>query len=369
MKYLKTILLSPFAFIYGAIMTLRNWLYKSHFIGSTHFEIPVIAVGNLSVGGNGKTPFIELLIELFYHQYNIAVLSRGYKRKTSGFMLVHSHHKATEVGDEPLMLKLKYPNVTVSVGEERVVAIPKLLSLQPQTQVILLDDAFQHQSVRPDVNILLTAYDKPFYEDSILPLGSLREFASGKERANIIVVTKCPENLGEQEQTSIIKKIQPKQNQKIFFATQLYFPAYHLFNPEERIDLNNKNNVYALITGIANSTYIKNYVEVHSKSVVHFEFSDHHTFELKELESIAKNYPELKTWITTEKDAVRLGIFKQWFDENGIKLYCLPIKTKLLSKNEQEFSTLLREYLKFYYNKTDIDSESVKNSESDNSIL
>ena len=157
MKLLTKILLFPFAVIYGFIIWLRNWLYKTNFIGSTDFEIPVFTIGNLSMGGTGKTPFVEMLIELLHDRYNIGVLSRGYKRKTTGYIDVQPTHNAKEVGDEPLMLKLKYPMVHVSVGEQRVFAIPQLLGKYPETQVILLDDAFQHQSVRPDINILLTS--------------------------------------------------------------------------------------------------------------------------------------------------------------------------------------------------------------------
>lgn len=345
-------MLFPIAVIYGGIIWLRNWLYKTQFIGSTDFEIPVITVGNLSVGGTGKTPFVELLIELLHSHYKIAVLSRGYKRKTTGYIAVQPFHTAKDVGDEPLMIKLKYPDVSVSVGEERVFAIPRLMSEQIHTQVILLDDAFQHQSVRPDINILLTTYDKPFYKDAILPLGTLREFVSGKDRANIIVVTKCPENITEQEQEQITKEIQPGKNQKVFFSTQSYGVAYNLFDPADKLFLE-QNKTYALLTGIAHAGYIKEYVANQAKEIIHYEYSDHHAFELHELEIIKKNYPAIKTWITTEKDGVRLAAFRDWFIEHNISLYCLLVKTKIIGKNKNDLEALIKGFLDYFYKDAD----------------
>ncbi|HUM51252.1 MAG TPA: tetraacyldisaccharide 4'-kinase [Chitinophagales bacterium] len=348
MKFFIKILLFPFALIYGTIIWLRNWLYKSNFIGSTDFEIPVISVGNLSVGGTGKTPFVELLIELLYTDFKVGILSRGYKRKTSGYIAVQSHHTAKDVGDEPLMLKLKYPMTNVSVGEQRVFAIPKMLHEFPDTKVILLDDAFQHQSVRPDINILLTTYDKPFWNDSILPLGTLREFVAGKDRANIIVVTKCPENLNEKEQTKIIEKIKPTSNQKVFFTSIKYGVAYNLLNGNDRLEFN-KNASEILVTGIANAESLKNYLSEKSKEIIHFNFSDHHFFEQRELEDIKKNYPDFKRWITTEKDGVRLAVHTKWLAENNISLYCIPIKTQLIGRNKEYFSSVVKGFLQHFY--------------------
>lgn len=355
MKLITTILLFPFAIIYGSIIWLRNWLYKTNFIGSTDFEIPVITVGNLSMGGTGKTPFVEFLIELLYEQYKIGVLSRGYKRKTTGYLAVQNFHTAKEVGDEPLMLKLKYPEVQVSVGEERVFAIPRLISEQPQIQVVLLDDAFQHQSVRPDINILLTTYEEPFYEDAILPLGTLREFKSGKDRANIIVVTKCPPVLSDDKQAEIIKKINPSPKQKVFFSTIEYGVAYNLLNPNDRLLFENKVN-YVLLTGIANAQPLKEYLGGKSTEIVHYEFNDHHFFETHELEVIKKNYSHLKKWITTEKDGVRLGAHKNWLLENNISLYCLPVKTKLIGDNTTTFTKTIKGFLDYFYEEEKTDA-------------
>lgn len=323
-------------------------MYKTNFIGSTDFEIPVITVGNLSVGGTGKTPFVEFLIELLHEHYKIGVLSRGYKRKTSGYIEVKQNHTSKDVGDEPLMLKLKYPDVHVSVGEQRVFAIPQMLAKHPETQVILLDDAFQHQSVRPDINILLTTYDKPFYDDLILPLGTLREFESGKNRANIIVVTKCPNDLKEDEQKEIIQKLTPTANQKVFFSTIEYGMPYNILNPQDRIYFSN-NESQLLITGIANATNLTHYIETASKEVIHFNFDDHHFFEQHELENIKKNYPDFKYWLTTEKDGVRLALHRDWLIANNISLYCLPIKTKLIGNKSTDLARTVKGFLDYFY--------------------
>lgn len=323
-------------------------MYKSNFIGSTDFEIPVITVGNLSVGGTGKTPMVELLIELLKDKYPIAVLSRGYKRKTSGYLSVRRTHTTKEVGDEPLMIKLKYPEVQVSVGEQRVFAIPRLLAEHPEVKVILLDDAFQHQSVRPDINILLTTYSKPFYADHILPLGTLREFASGKDRANMIFVTKCPENLTEQEQAEIVQKIKPATGQKVFFSSIEYGAPYNILQPDDRLSFDTKAE-QLLITGIANAAPLKEYMEDKSGGVVHFEFEDHHFFEQFELERILKNYPDFSRWVTTEKDGVRLAAHRNWLIQHDISLYCIPIRTRLIGKNAGDFTSAVKGYLDYFY--------------------
>lgn len=348
MSILTKILLFPFAILYGFVIWLRNWMYKTNFIGSTDFEIPVITIGNLSMGGTGKTPMAELLIEILRGQYPVAVLSRGYKRKTSGYLSVKRTHTTKEVGDEPLMLKLKYPDVQVSVGEQRVFAIPRLLAEHPGIKVILLDDAFQHQSVRPDINILLTTFSKPFYDDRILPLGTLREFSSGKERANIIVVTKCPENLSEQQQQEIIQKIKPAAGQRIFFSSIEYGMPYNILQPEDRLIPDIKEEVL-LITGIANPAPLKTYLEGKSGGVIHFEFEDHYHFEEYELERIHKNYPGFTRWVTTEKDGVRLAAHRNWLMANGISLYCIPIRTKMTGKNAGEFAAAVSGYLNYFY--------------------
>lgn len=348
MSLISKIILFPIAVIYGGIIILRNWLYKTQFIGSTDFEIPVISIGNLSMGGTGKTPMVEFLIEQLYGKYKVGVLSRGYKRKTTGYLEVLPNLDANKVGDEPFMLKLKYPDTKVAVGEQRVIAIPKLLAKHPETQVILLDDAFQHQSVRPDMNILLTTYEHPFYKDAIFPLGTLREFASGKSRANIIVVTKCPPHINEVTQKEIMDKINPTPKQLVFFSTLDYGAPYNILNPMDRMYFQG-DKTSLLITGIANASPLKEYLLNQVKEVVHFEYDDHHFFSTYELEIILKNYPNNKQWITTEKDGVRLALHRNWLLQQGVSLYCIPIRTRIIGKNAQDFSATVIGFLDYFY--------------------
>ena len=192
------VLLAPLTVLYGLGVSLRSLFYTSGVLKHTTFSLPIISVGNLSVGGAGKTPHVEYLVQLLKDYVHVATLSRGYKRKTKGFLLVHPHQSATQVGDEPLQYKRKYPDVTVAVGENRSLAIPEMLQHAPQTQVILLDDAFQHIAIRPSLNILLTEHGQLFTDDFLLPSGRLREWRSAYERADTIIVSKCPPDLPEE---------------------------------------------------------------------------------------------------------------------------------------------------------------------------
>jgi tetraacyldisaccharide 4'-kinase len=202
--------------------------------------------------------------------------------------------------------------------------------------------------VRPDINILLTTYELPFWKDHILPLGTLREFVSGKERANIIVVTKCPENLTSKEYAELVAHIQPTEKQKVFFAKNEYGNAYNLMNPNDRLFFM-KADAQLLITGIANAGPLKKYIEERASEVVHFEYDDHHFFEEYELASIKKNYPEFKHWVTTEKDGVRLALHRDWFIANNISLYCLPVKTKITGPDSGSFGSTITGYLHYFY--------------------
>ncbi|MCB9032829.1 MAG: tetraacyldisaccharide 4'-kinase [Chitinophagales bacterium] len=343
MNILIKSILFVFAQLYGVIIKIRYWLYKHHFIGSTSFDVPVICIGNLSWGGTGKTPMIEYLIQLLQEQYHIGIISRGYKRNTTGFVLANLHHSYNDIGDEPLLLKYKYPNVAIGVGEERIVAIPNLIAMRPQTNLIIMDDGFQHLSVRPQVNILLTTYQNPFWEDHLIPLGTLREYPRAKSRANIIIVTKCPKHINKTEQQELIRQIQPSKNQSVFFSTIQYQPIYHLLNAEKN-DTIQQNIV--LITGIANAEPL---VEHLSKqfNITHLEYQDHHAFSLNELERIKQTYPN-QQWITTEKDAVRLLAHKDWLIENNIDLFIQPIAVEILH-NQDDFKQLLIDYLEFFY--------------------
>ncbi|MEL6943865.1 MAG: tetraacyldisaccharide 4'-kinase, partial [Bacteroidota bacterium] len=230
LQNLVKILLAPFSLLYGLGISIRNVFYQNGVLKSVEFNIPTISVGNLSVGGAGKTPHVEYLIRLLKDYINVATLSRGYKRKTKGFMLVNPKNSAEGVGDEPLQYKRKFPDIVVAVGESRTMAIPEIMSKAPNTQVVLLDDAFQHIAIKPSLNILLTEYDHPFSEDYLLPSGRLREWRSAYQRADTIIVTKCPFDLTLEAKEKMLHKLQALPSQKVFFSYYQYGNPYYIFN-------------------------------------------------------------------------------------------------------------------------------------------
>jgi tetraacyldisaccharide 4'-kinase len=352
LNWFLKILLFPVSVLFGIIVRIRLWLYEHHFLGSTDFDLPVICVGNLSVGGSGKTPMIEYLTELFRDKYPVGIISRGYARKTTGFLRVGMQHSAAEVGDEPLLLKLKHRYAEVAVGEARVIAIPRLIADVPHLKVLLMDDGFQHLSVRPHVNILLTNYHLPYWKDNLLPVGTLREFPSSAKRANIIVVTKCPADLSQQEKLEILKKIDPEPNQKVFFSGLRYGQPYLLFGGNSV--LGEKEHLIT-ITGIADPGLFLEYL-AGTHEYIHFEFGDHHPYTIEHLQRIAKNYIDQKKWITTEKDAVRLLPFRNWFLEKNIELWIQPVAVEFLNSPDGSFPELMRSYLSYYYPEPDTET-------------
>lgn len=345
LNWLAKLLLFPLSVLFGLGVRLRRWLYRHHFLGSAEFDVPVISVGNLSVGGTGKTPMTEWLIRTISPAYRVGVISRGYGRTTRGFIRVHVKLQASQAGDEPLLLKLKYRQTEVAVGEARVIAIPRLLTEAPELKVILLDDGYQHLSVRPQVNILLTSYERPFWKDHLLPMGTLREEASASARAHILIVTKCPDDLDAAGREACLRQIRPKPGQKVFFSGLRYGRPYLLFGGEASLEPNEK---LVLLTGIANAAPLVRQLSA-GHELLHFEFGDHHLFREFELARIAGNYPDQRHWITTEKDAVRLIPFRQWFVQQGITLWVQPVEVYFLPGPEGDPAQLIREYLAFYY--------------------
>ena len=253
------ILLLPFAVVYAFFIWLRNLMYDKDIFKSASFGLPVICVGNLSVGGTGKSPMVEYLVSHLKHSYKVATVSRGYKRKTRGYALASEHSTAIDIGDEPMQFHRKFPDVPIAVGEERLVAIPQLLHDRPETEVVILDDAFQHRSITAGFNILLTDYENLFTRDFYLPTGDLRDLKISYKRADVVVVTKCPISLPATERQNIIMEIKPQSHQKVFFTTISYGSAYHLTkNIFTYID---EDTEVLLITGIANPHPLKKHLE------------------------------------------------------------------------------------------------------------
>lgn len=330
MKFLRK-LLFPFALIYGAIMHIRNFLYNQSFFSVYSAPIPVIAVGNLSVGGTGKTPMIEYLIRLLQSQYSVAVLSRGYKRKSTGFVLANESTSVHELGDEPFQYHQKFPGITVAVDANRTHGIQHILAQKPNTQIILLDDAFQHRKVKAGLYILLTAYNDLFCDDHVLPMGNLREARSGKKRAHLVVVTKCPPALSAAEQANIKQKL--GVTQPVFFTTIGY--DQNIYSSSKTLSVAEiKPKQKVLLAGIAKPKPF--FQALQSGQDQELIYPDHHNFtatELSEIEQIAAQ----KLVVTTEKDYVRL---QHQLPENS--LYYLPIQTQFIAEEAAFTSQILR---------------------------
>jgi tetraacyldisaccharide 4'-kinase len=337
------ILFLPFAIIYWFAIWLRNSLYDANILRSSSFGLPVICIGNLSVGGTGKSPMVEFLVEYLKGRFKVAILSRGYKRKTEGYALANENTTALDIGDEPMLFHLKFPDVPVAVGEERLVAIPQLLHDEPETQAIILDDAFQHRAIRAGLNILLTDYNNLFTRDFYLPTGDLRDLKSSYKRADIIIVTKCKFELSADEADNIRKEIHPLRGQQLFFSSIQYGNPYHItkLTPTE---LNSKTEVL-LVTGIANPQPLKKLLEERTHTYYMMSFSDHYIFRIDDLKDIKKRFERIDTAkkiiLTTEKDAIRLMKFKSELE--SMPLYVIPIRHHFLFGEEEKFlGTIVR---------------------------
>jgi len=331
------ILLFPLSLVYALVVRFRNFLFDSKVLSTTSFNIPVICIGNLSVGGTGKSTMVEYIAGRFHEQVPLAIVSRGYMRKTRGYALANARSTALEIGDEPMQFHLKFPNVAVAVGEERIVAIPQLLHDRPETKMILLDDAFQHRSVTAGLNILLTEYNNLFTRDWFLPTGDLRDEKRSYKRGDLIVVTKCPPGLKAGQAAAIEEEIGLLPHQKLFFGSIRYGNPYHLTR-RHQLTVNNSVEVL-LVSGIANPGPLKEWLQDNSRTYYEMLYSDHHIFTIDDWKDILKRYESIqstsKIILTTEKDAVRLSKFSN--ELNEIPLFVMPIEMQLLFDGEEQF--------------------------------
>lgn len=347
-------LLAIFVPIYGFAVWLRNKLFDWGVLKQEEFDIPIISVGNITVGGTGKTPMIEFLIDILSRNYNIAVLSRGYKRKSKGFVLATADSTVSDIGDEPLQILKKFPNVTVAVDADRRRGIAKLMAVEPKIDVILLDDAFQHRYVSPLISILLTDYNRLFFDDSLLPLGRLREFASARYRANIIVVTKCPDSLKPIDKRILIKKMNLYPYQRLFFAVQGYGDMVRLHgsghDKSEKLSANNLgiNPRILAVSGIANPKHFDAYLRSFCKNTSTLHFGDHHDFDRHDIKLIESQFIKMKEKspgasyiVVTEKDAARLSCMKL---PKSIRndMYVLPVKTVFMDNDGEAISKYIK---------------------------
>jgi tetraacyldisaccharide 4'-kinase len=347
------VLLLPFAIVYGWVIALRNWLFNKQILKSVQFQFPIICVGNLSLGGTGKSPMVEHLLTLIADDFKVATLSRGYKRKTKGYALANKTTTALEIGDEPMQFHIKHPNVSVAVCERRIEAIPQLIQDIPNLQAIILDDAFQHREIIAGLNIILTDYNNLYCDDIFFPTGDLRDERKSASRADIIVVTKCPSDLTIQDKNEMIEKIYPAQNQSIFFTSISYETPYHIYNPNDQWILTIKDEVL-LVCGIANPLPLKEYLHENTHTYYQLSYSDHHIFSIEDLNEIRDKFDQIsekrKIILTTEKDAVRLVKYTEQLHD--IPLYVLPIKPHFLFNEEQAFNKLVLDYLNQFYSKS-----------------
>lgn len=311
-------------------------------LNSRSFDIPIIAVGNLNVGGTGKSPMIEYLIRLFNESCHTAVLSRGYGRKTKGFLMATSDSTAVDLGDEPFQFYRKFKNLDVAVDEKRVRGIETLQQIKPDLDLVLLDDAFQHRYVKAGKYILLTAYDHLYMDDFMLPTGNLREPINGADRADLILVSKCPSNLSETIRMDILKRIDPKTHQKVFFSSIEY--DNYIYSGDGKIALDELSTYkILLVTGIANSKPLVEFLQNNRLDIEHIEFADHQFINTDQQKKIALKFNKMngerKLILTTEKDYVRS------FLKVELPVYYLPIKMSILG-GDQKFNEIIHNYVR-----------------------
>jgi len=333
-------ILFPFSLLYGELVAARNIFYNKGILKSTSFDIPIINVGNLSVGGTGKTPQVEYLVRLLQDQYNLAILSRGYKRNSKGFLIADKTTTATDIGDEPMQYHTKFDDITVAVDADRVHGIKRLSKLTNKPGLILLDDAYQHRKVEAGLNILLTGYDNLYVDDKMLPSGNLREKIKGAGRAQIIVVTKCPEALSEQDQFEIAKRLNAETYQTVFFSKIKY--GEDVIGKDVKISVNElKTFEIILVTGIANTKPLTMFLDKKNIRYHHKKFNDHYRFTEKDFNQIKGDYSKIKTEkkliLTTEKDYVRSFVGMDNY-------YYLPIETVFID-HQEDFNKLIKKYV------------------------
>ena len=342
--------LKPLSWLYGCIIGFRNFLFDVGVLKSRAFDIPVISVGNITVGGTGKTPHVEYLIRLLKDRFNVAVLSRGYKRRTKGYIVADANTIMTDIGDEPFQMKQKFPKVTVAVDAKRVHGIKKLMDSDKKIDVILLDDAFQHRYVKPGINILLVDYHRLIIYDKLLPAGRLREPLSGKNRADIVIITKCPDALRPMEFRVVTKAMDLFPYQDLFFTKLAYDDLKHMYNGSTR-ELNSigSDEHVLLLTGIASPRQLREDLKPYVKNLTPLRFPDHHEFNDDDIQLINEtfaNMPSPKIVITTEKDAVRINDTKGLSKEIKDNIYSLPVKIKFLLEQEEVFNEKIISYVR-----------------------
>ena len=343
--------LLPFSWIYGSIVRFRNWLFDMGLKKSKSFSIPIISVGNITVGGSGKTPHVEYLIRLLHDKAKIAVLSRGYKRKSHGYVLAEESTTMPEIGDEPFLMHQKFSDIYVAVDAKRARGIENLQNDEAtkDVDVVLLDDAFQHRYVKPGINILLVDYHRLIIYDKMLPAGRLREPLSGKNRADIVIITKCPKDLKPMEFRVLTKAMDLYPFQKLYFTSIDYDTPKGVFE-EKQIELDKLQDYHVLLlTGIASPKQMEHDLKPMTKDITNLSFGDHHSFKGKDIDRINDTFesmPEPRIIITTEKDAVRLRETDGLYEKVKSNMYELPIKVSFMLDQQDNFNEKIISYVR-----------------------
>ena len=344
------ILFAPLALLYGIAVYIRNYLFDIKLLKSSQFNIETICIGNLTVGGTGKTPHTEYLIELLKKEFKIATLSRGYKRRTNGFILADQTSNASSIGDEPYQMYCKFQDITVAVDEKRVRGINQIKQNIPDIEVILLDDAFQHRYVKPGCSILLVDYNNLITKDYFLPLGTLRDSITQTHRADIIIVTKCPASLKPIEQRIVTKELNPFPYQKSYFTTMVYGHLTPVFSKNKNIVQLSKEITSFALAGIANPIPFFDHLKAVTTLIQSVALSDHYHFTEKKINAIFEEFSVInaknKVIVTTEKDASRLRSLEKLDDEIKKSFYFIPIKVKFLNDGELEFNKKIQSYVR-----------------------
>ena len=354
MIHFKSILLYPLSLLYGLITGIRNFLYDSGILHSEEFHFPVICVGNITVGGTGKTPHTEYIAGLLRENFKVATLSRGYKRKTHDFRIASSEAPVSEIGDEPMQIFHNFPDILVTVDKNRVHGVKKILQEYPETEVIILDDGFQHRRITAGFSILLSDYDRLFIRDHMLPYGNLRENKGNMRRADMILITKSPENISPIQRRLIVKEIDKSPHQNLYFTTFRYKAPVHVFEniiegtQPEFTDCDKCSIV--LITGIANPRPLIEYLQKTYTEILHLSFPDHYNYSEKDIINFSSAFNNLRSvrkyLFTTEKDAIRLREFTNIAEPMRSAFFYIPIEIYFLNEDKDEFDNLIINYVR-----------------------
>ncbi len=343
---LRYILLKPLSMLYGIGIGLRNKLFDLGIYRSTKSDITTISVGNITVGGTGKTPHAEYVLALVSNKVNSAYLSRGYKRSTRGFRLADENSNASTIGDEAYQIKRKFPNIIVAVDAKRHNALKKLSNSKNPPKLVVLDDAYQHRELHPDLNILLIDYNRLTYQDTMLPLGELRETSSNTDRADIIIFTKCPDTLMPVDMLSTRTQIRPFPYQTLYYTTLSYGEPKGLFSNKE---LNIYGKEVILVTGIAQPQHLHKHLEKYANLIIALKYPDHHKFTMHDIKEIEHDFEKLnasnRAIITTEKDAARL-ISMNIPESIKNDIYTISIEIEFLFNKQNDFDAQIEKFLR-----------------------